>query len=364
LAKLGARRVIACQGSGIEAASDEIKSLGTDVVLIRGNTSGQLFVDQLREASADAPVRGIILGDAEISVSTTLYAIQDVTTADEMNQDADLKAVSYSQWSTAVEHATKGITSLQEAFGSNLDFFILLNRTSTFVGGPEQSIASAIGAFRDSFAQTQASQGLPVKSIALGAVEKESSDDAEDVLPPSDIRPQTVDEVLAVINYAIQSPSHQSHIICGASQFAPNPASPSPSQRPDARFAHVWSRAAPRASSKGGGDDDSFDVQAALRSSATGEAAVDAVFTGLKQKLAKLLAVPTTEIQPDRAVSSYGVDSLVSVELRNWITGYLGAHVQMLELMSSMAMVQLSEVIAKRSRLVPATVFGVAEEKK
>ncbi|KAK1253222.1 hypothetical protein MKX07_001299 [Trichoderma sp. CBMAI-0711] len=345
LAKLGARRVIACQGPGIEAASDEIKSLGTDVVLIPGNTSGQLFVDQLREASAHAPVRGIILGDAEIS-------------------DADLKAVSYSQWSTAVEDATKGITSLQEAFGSNLDFFILLNRTSTFVGGPEQSIASAIGAFRDSFAQTQASQGVPVKAIALGAVEKESSDDAEDVLPPSDIRPQTVHEVLAVINYAIQSPSHQSQIICGASQFAPNPASPSPPQRPDARFAHVWSRAAPRTSSKGGGDDDSFDVQAALRSSATSEAAVDAVFTGLKQKLAKLLAVPTTEIQPDRAVSSYGVDSLVSVELRNWITGYLGAHVQMLELMSSMAMVQLSEVIAKRSRLVPATVFGGAEEKK
>ncbi|PTB78765.1 polyketide synthase [Trichoderma longibrachiatum ATCC 18648] len=342
LAKLGARRLIASQGSGIEAVLDEIKSLGTDVVLIPGNASDQLFVDQLREASADAPVRGIILGDSEIP-------------------DANLKAVSYPQWSTAVELATKGITSLQEAFGSNLDFFILLNRTSALVGGPEQTIASAIGAFRDSFAQAQASQGFPVKAIALGAVEKESSGD-EDVLPPSDIRPQTVDEVLAVINYAIQSPS-PSQIICGASQFAPDPASASPSQRPDARFAHVWSRVAPRASSKGG-DDAAFDVQAALRSAATGEAAIEAVFMGLKQKLAKLLAVPTTEIQPDRAVSSYGVDSLVSVELRNWITGHLGGHVQMLELMSSMAMVQLSEVIAKRSRLVPASVFGGAEEKK
>ncbi|KAL7945289.1 putative polyketide synthase [Trichoderma barbatum] len=337
LAKLGANRLIACQGSGIEGVSDELKRLGTDVALIPGNTSTQPLVDQLRYASEDVPIRGIILGDSEI-------------------YDTDIKAVTYSQWSTAVTPTTTGIANLQEAFGSSLDFFILLNRTSSVVGAPEQSIGDAIGAFRDSFAQFHAHLGFPIKAIDIGAVQK---DDSEDIPPPSDVRPQTMEEVLAVINYAMRNPVAKGQIICGASQFAPDPAS-SVTQRPDARFAHVWSRAAPRVSK--GGDDDAFDVQAALRSTSSGDAAIEAVFTGLKQKLARLLAVATTEIQPDRAVSTYGVDSLVAVELRNWITGHLGGHVQMLELMSSMTMIQLSEVIAKRSRLVPASVFGGVEK--
>lgn len=265
--------------------------------------------------------------------------------------------MTYSQWSTTVEPTTKGIVSLQEAFGSSLDFFILLNRTSSVVGGPEQSVTDAIGAFRDSFAQSRARLGFPVKAIDIGTLQKGSGD--EDMLLSSDVRPQTMEEILAVINYAMQNPVVKGQIICGTSQFAPDPSSPA-TQHPDARFSHVWSRTAPCASK--GGEDDAFDVQAALRSSSSGDAAVEAVFTGLKQKLARLLAVATTEIQPDRTVSTYGVDSLVAVELRNWITGHLGGHVQMLELMSSLSIMQLSEVIAKRSRLVPASVFGGVEK--
>jgi acyl carrier protein len=229
------------------------------------------------------------------------------------------------------------------------------------VGSPEQSVAGAIGAFRDSFARSQASQGFPVKAIDIGPVQQGDSDDAENAQPSSDIQAHKVDEVLAVINYAIQNPSaansSQAQIVCGASLFAPDPSSPN-TRRPDARFAHVWSRAAPRASKS---SKDAFDVQAVLRSASSAEVAVEAVYTGLKEKLAGLLSVATKEIQSDRSVSSYGVDSLISVELRNWITGHLGGHVQMLELMSSLSMMQLSDLIARRSRLVPANVFGSAE---
>lgn len=229
------------------------------------------------------------------------------------------------------------------------------------MGSPEQSIAGALGAFRDSFARSQASQGFPVKAIDIGAVQQENSDDAKNALPSSNIQPQTIDEILAVINHAIQNPIvanvSQAQIVCGANLFAPDPSS-SATRRPDARFAHVWSRAAPRVSKSG---EDAFDVQAVLQSASSAEVAVEAVYTGLKAKLAGLLAVPTKEIQSDRSVSSYGVDSLISVELRNWITGHLGGHVQMLELMSSLSMMQLADLIAKRSRLVPASVFGSAE---
>jgi hypothetical protein len=41
-------------------------------------------------------------------------------------------------------------------------------------------------------------------------------------------------------------------------------------------------------------------------------------------------------------VASYRLDSLVSVELQNWDFRFLGGHMQTLELMSSMSMVQLA----------------------
>lgn len=70
---MGAHRLIACQGSGIETVCNEVKRLGTEVTFIPGSTSAQLLVDQLREASVDAPIRGIVLGDSEIYVRAPFH---------------------------------------------------------------------------------------------------------------------------------------------------------------------------------------------------------------------------------------------------------------------------------------------------
>lgn len=69
LAKLGASRLIARQGSDIEFLTDEIKKLGADVAIIPGNVSDKPIADQLKEASVGVPLKGIILGDSETHVS-------------------------------------------------------------------------------------------------------------------------------------------------------------------------------------------------------------------------------------------------------------------------------------------------------
>ena len=52
------------------------------------------------------------------------------------------------------------------------------------------------------------------------------------------------------------------------------------------------------------------------------------------------------------------MDSLIAVELRNWILTQLESHVQMFELMSSITFAELASLIARRSRLVKAGVFN------
>lgn len=77
LAKLGASRLIARQGSVIESLADEIKKLGADVAIIPGNASDKPIADQLKEASVGVPLKGIILGDSDTYVSDMTFTTDD-----------------------------------------------------------------------------------------------------------------------------------------------------------------------------------------------------------------------------------------------------------------------------------------------
>ena len=72
----------------------------------------------------------------------------------------------------------------------------------------------------------------------------------------------------------------------------------------------------------------------------------------LVTKVASVLLTPADEIDPTRPISVYGLDSLVAIEIRNWITRELKANLQILEMLSSGSMVSLSALIMKKSKLV------------
>jgi len=64
------------------------------------------------------------------------------------------------------------------------------------------------------------------------------------------------------------------------------------------------------------------------------------------------------EIDPSRPIVFYGLDSLVAIEVRNWITRELDANLQVLVLLASPSILNLAETIAKASKLVN---FSAAE---
>jgi acyl carrier protein len=101
-----------------------------------------------------------------------------------------------------------------------------------------------------------------------------------------------------------------------------------------------------------------FDVRRELLAVSTPEKAVEVTYSSLRHELAQLLAIPLAEIRPDPSISGYGTDSLISIELKSWISGELGTQIEMVELMSSMPLTQLAETIAYRPTLIDDTVFG------
>lgn len=71
-----------------------------------------------------------------------------------------------------------------------------------------------------------------------------------------------------------------------------------------------------------------------------------------------LLMVATDEINSKRCMPDYGMDSLVAVEMRNWLFREMDATISILELLANTPLEELAEKIVQRSKLVTTVVVA------
>ncbi len=60
------------------------------------------------------------------------------------------------------------------------------------------------------------------------------------------------------------------------------------------------------------------------------QAAQQAISGRLKAKLCSLLMVQEEDLDPTKGIVTYGLDSLIAVEFRNWVAKEVGARIQLL----------------------------------
>lgn len=107
-----------------------------------------------------------------------------------------------------------------------------------------------------------------------------------------------------------------------------------------------------RSGNKGGGDGDTsveFREHFAAVKHSQAEAA-NLVAKTLKSKLTRTLRMPEEDIETQKNVFYYGVDSLVAVDLRRWISNDMKASLSVFEIMES-TIGSLSWLIVERSEL-------------
>lgn len=77
------------------------------------------------------------------------------------------------------------------------------------------------------------------------------------------------------------------------------------------------------------------------------------VSAGLAEKLAHAMMMPADDVDPDRPLSAYGVDSLMAVELRNWILREFGAVLGMWEMMNGDKLIKgIAEAVTQKSSML------------
>jgi hypothetical protein len=116
----------------------------------------------------------------------------------------------------------------------------------------------------------------------------------------------------------------------------------------DGKFASLLNRAQGHQSNTGS----SISLSDELMRVTDFSTAIDLICEAIVDKLAKFMMMPATDIDPGKPLSRYGVDSLVAVELRNWVAKEILVEVSVFDIMANVPMRQLAGDLASKSRVL------------
>lgn len=317
------------------------------------NDEARVFLDELKANGVDASVvKGDVtsFADVQAAVATAQYPIKGVIQGALTLHDGMFESMSLDRFNATVHPRVTGTLNLHEATKDcPLDFFELWSSWTVVFGTATQSNYLASNAFLDAFARHRRAQGLPCTSLALSQVlgigivsympeyqqamirngfygndedeflqycEKgilpapaESSQD-----PTFKYDPQTLGHLLVGIEPAGLRNVDQKYPLSDMLWYH------------DPRFQNLIQATTVLSS----------DTQDKRDAGAEEGTSLDRIIG----KISRLLYIPVDEVDAEKAINHYGIDSMVAAELRNWFLSTFGREVSMLKLLSATMTVQ------------------------
>jgi hypothetical protein len=230
--------------------------------------------------------------------------------------------MTHEDYMTAVRPKVQGTWNLHDQF-QDLDFFVML---SSLVGMGVGYVART-GGVRERLAR----QGYQLVSE---------------------------EEVLNLVEDSIASPRRlpdQSQVLVGVTSDLGIVERDNSPFLADVRFAGLEQQAT---SSTGGGlgkqeGRPGQDLSNDLTNAISWEHAVTGIRQAIISKLSGMFGLPENEIDPAASMAHYGVDSLVAVELRNWLSSASQSDMSIFDITQSKSLATLAEVACVKSKSVP-----------
>ena len=227
------------------------------------------------------------------------------------------------EFEIALKPKVKGTENLiKEAQSLELDFFLLLSSLSSVLGLSGQANYAAANSYLDDLAQEAQDLGLPIKTLNLGMVADSNvistnQNVATNLLRAGSI-PLSVQQFLHLFEYLISNvarahPAQQ--IVVGISSTSM--ISRNPVIEKNALFSAFN---APSTRMKAGTNDKlKTDIKTAMLACTTPGELLVFVEMAVGAKMAGLLALKEDEIDHAAPISDIGMDSLIAIELKNWV---------------------------------------------
>jgi hypothetical protein len=172
------------------------------------------------------------------------------------------------------------------------------------------------------------------------------------ILSDQELVPMKLAELFSLINYAITTElpdSESSQIICGLRTSRHG----APGIRDyllDPKFAHLHTDNVQIDIGEDANKDINW-IDNLRRTTSLGEA-IPIICEALKYKLSKILAISKEDILESRSISQLGVDSLVAVELRNWLLVEMKANIPTLDILRPVPLIEFAAMVGNASEVV------------
>lgn len=279
--------------------------------------------------------------------------------ADKKNQDKLFEQINIAEYKGIMRPKVQGAWNLHHALPqTEMDFFVMLSSAAGLFGTRGQAVYAGTSTFLGAFAGWRQAQGLPASTIHLSAVGEvgyvaERADRQAAISSTYGDKMLTEPEFLAFLRAAIENQHSRPEIYTCPELGAASSGAAQPYWASDAKFAHLRRAALVDQEGEPAVADQALQPLAqALKSAESLEEANEAISGRLKTKLCSLLMVQEEDLDPTKPIVTYGLDSLVAVEFRNWIAKEVGARVQLMDLMTSKTWGAMVVLIALRSNLV------------
>lgn len=272
--------------------------------------------------------------------------------------------MTYKDWKDACDCKVPGSWNLHKLLPAGMDFFIMYSSIAGGIGGTASFNYSAACAYQDALVHYRNGHGEKATTFNLGAM----LDDG--VLRDND----AIRNALIGAGYLIGI-THQE--MCALLEYHCNPCLPIPSTPLQSQV--IVGLDVPLGVKRRGGDAPIFmnrplfsgtwnitdadtsieetvttDVVKDLVGVGSTEEAADIIAQAIMQRLSKSLGVPLENLDPSKEMHTYGVDSLVAVELRNWFKWKLEAELAVFEILGKATFESIGAVVAGRSQVVAA----------
>ncbi|KAH9904493.1 hypothetical protein F4778DRAFT_790038 [Xylariomycetidae sp. FL2044] len=270
---------------------------------------------------------------------------------------------SLEEFESSIQPKVRGTWNLHHALPEGLDFFVLLSSLAGVHGASSQSNYAAGSAFLDGFARYRHSRGEHCVSLDLGLVENigyvaERLDIAQTLaMTYTDQKYLTERDLNFMLGYACtppyvhtSSPAWDTQLICGMTTPAFVRRAGTVQDYGWMRspiFCHLYQMEFDSQISSVTQHPDSAGSQ--LRSAASVTEAADIITALLARRLARSLSVPVESIDTKRPPFTYGVDSLVAVELLHWFSTEIRTEIPVVQILGSMSIAELAMVAAETS---------------
>jgi len=281
--------------------------------------------------------------------------------------------MTYEDYTQVIEGKVQGGWNFHHALASSpLDFFVAISSAAGAVGNRGQAAYSAANCFLNALVQHRLALGLPASSLDLTAV-SDSGYLAEDLEKAAEVARNLGSdsiceaEVLALLGAAISgkmAATCNNHTITGMRITADL----QPFWTEDAKFKTMRIAAEEEAAARNASSQNAVvSFNAALKAAAAAATnnssgwmteVEDVVCRGLVDKISSVLMMDAEDMDVTRTLSHYPLDSLVAIEIRNFITREFEANMQVLELLSSGSIQTLAKGVCAKSKIVAAAAGG------